>query len=164
MFKNEIVEWNRERGLLDKFDPALEIKMLSEEAREFYNAKTFEHKLCEYADFLFVREGTMAKYHCQTGQTTASFSFSRDAFVQLMEWTVEVQDNMLALLVEEFENNIDSLSSSRIGDMTDCLSFALNAVVINNNLKGKTKVDGKVQKSPDQLDPVQRVKEFIYED
>lgn len=161
MFKNEIIEWNRERGLLDNFDPELEIKMLSEESREFYKAGAFAHKLCEYADFLFVREGTMAKYHCQIGQTTASFSFGRDAFVQLMEWTEEVQDNMLACLVEAYD--LEKLHD-RISGFEQCVYLALSFVVENNKSKGKKTDGGKVIKIKDHIRPEVLLKEFLYDD
>jgi len=161
-----IVKWNQERGLLNKgFDPALELKMLSEEANEFYNAYSFEHRLCEYADFKFVKAGTIAKNHAQVGLSTTMFENHRDRFIQMMEWSEEVEANMVSLLIsemDEMERNGITLSSKALQPLAD---LALATVIANNNLKGKNKnADGKVIKAENQKSPEYILKELIYDD
>ena len=157
-----IVKWNQERGLLNKgFDPALELKMLSEEANEFYNAYSFEHRLCEYADFKFVKAGTIAKNHAQVGLSTTMFENHRERFIQMMEWAEEVEDNMFYLLLTEYR------ASDRLFTMgfEALVNLALATVIANNNLKGKNKnADGKVIKAENQKSPEYILKELIYED
>jgi hypothetical protein len=157
-----IVKWNQERGLLNKgFDPALELKMLSEEANEFYNADSFEHRLCEYADFKFVKSGTIAKNHAQTEFSVTMFENHRERFIQMMEWAEEVEDNMFYLLLTEYR------ASDRLFTMgfEALVNLALATVIANNNLKGKNKnADGMVIKAENQKSPEYILKELIYDD
>ena len=160
-----IVKWNQERGLLNKgFDPALELKMLSEEANEFYNADSFEHRLCEYADFKFVKAGTIAKNHAQVGLSTTMFENHRDRFIQMMEWSEEVEANMISLLISE----IDDMEHKGIvltWSFEALANLALATVIANNNFKGKNKnADGKVIKAENQNKPEAILKELIYAD
>ena len=156
-----IVEWNKERGLLAKgFDPALELKMLTEEANEFYNADSFEHRMCEYADFKFVKVGTKAKYYAQTDMTTTMFKSHRDSFIQMMEWAEEAECNMLSLLSSEMEvlNKAGVMLNSSLDFLLD---LALSTVISNNNLKGKATVDGKIVKAEDQTKPEEAVRRYV---
>lgn len=59
-----IIAWNRKRNKL-RFDPNLEMKMLSEEFNEFLMAETLPHMIQEFCDIQFVFGGTMAKYYAQ---------------------------------------------------------------------------------------------------
>jgi hypothetical protein len=160
-----IVKWNQERGLLSKgFDPALELKMLSEEANEFYNADSFEHRLCEYADFKFVKAGTIAKNHAQTGLSITMFENFRARFVQLMEWSEEVEANMVSLLLSEkaFLDRDGTLAGRRFEELVD---LALTIVITNNDYKGgKKDADGKVVKAERQIKPEALMRELIYAD
>lgn len=158
-----IVKWNQDRGLLTKgFDPALELKMLTEEANEFYNADSFEHRLCEYADFKFVKAGTIAKNHAQTGLSVTMFENHRDRFIQMMEWSEEVECNMLSLLSSEMED-MNRAGADLSWTFEALLDLALATVIANNNLKGTEKnADGKVVKSKAQHKPEVILRELIY--
>jgi len=154
--KAYVVNWNRERGLLDKgFDPLLEMKMLSEEAREFFLAETLEHKLAEYADFLFVQFGTEAKYYASLIESTTMFSMERDRFLQLQDWMYDTQESMYSTLASEF-----SLKGRE--DLEECVRKALLIVIGCNNLKGTKTKDGKVVKNKEHINPVDKIAEVIY--
>lgn len=150
-----IVDWNRERGLLDKgFDPQLELKMLSEEAREFYMAETLEHMMCEYCDFLFVKAGTKAKYFSSLIESPSAFLLSRKNWNQMEDWIEDVESNMFNLLFCKFK------AQGKAG-LDKALNFTLSVIINNNNLKGTDKVDGKVVKSAFQENPVKRVEAYL---
>lgn len=157
-----IVQWNRDRGLLKTFDPQLELKMLSEEAKEFYEADTFEHRLAEYADFVFVKAGTMAKNHSMVGSSLTMFSMERERFVQLMEWAEEIECNMVSLLSAEHTEHVST--GHELKTLDDCLTLALATVIDNNNIKSDEVVGGKVIKSVDQIKPEYKIRELIYAD
>lgn len=159
MFGHLIVEWNRKRGLLNNFDPALELKMLSEEAREFYQAETFEHQLCEYADFLFVLEGTKAKYNSQVITSTTFFSMAWENYQQMMEWAISVIKDMRSTLRDRHK---EISVAKDVNSLYGCIDISIATVIANNNLKGKNKVDGKIVKSDAQNKPEDIVRGLIY--
>lgn len=155
---NHIIEWNRERGLLDTFDPCLELKMLSEEAREFYNATTFEHTLAEAADFIFVLEGTKAKYHCNCLDGTVIFEINYRRFEQLMAWANSIKDNMESLL----ECEAKMIHNLRYSKVKHLIGLALAAVIDCNNKKPNKKAGGKVVKGESHVNPVGLIYNLIY--
>lgn len=157
VFKAEVVAWNRDRGLLTAgFDPRLELKMLSEEAREFYLAETLEHMLAEYADFLFVWYGTEAKFHGDLIQSPTIFSMVWDEWLKLKQYGEFTVAAMYSVLNSHFV-------SHRYSHINMCVAFALKTVINNNNLKGKKKVGGKVVKCEEQVDPILAIKAMMEE-
>jgi len=156
---NEVIAWNAERGLLDTFDPCLELKMLSEEAREFYTATTYEHRLAEYADFKFVKAGTLAKYHSQKIDSATVFSMNRPHFVAMMEWAEEIEVNMFAVLSAQSRK-----VSYRAISLREDIAMAIGVVIDNNKRKGTSKINGKIVKPEDPIDPVVRIRELLDED
>ena len=161
MLKHLIVKWNRERGLLKTFDPQLELRMLSEEAAEFYAAETFEHRLVEFADFQFVKSGTIAKNHAQKIESPTVFGMSRSHFIELMEWAEEVEANMVSQLSGEYQA-MAANGTQPTYELHTVLTIALAVVIDNNEFKGKKTVGGKVVKSPDQKKPEVELKEILY--
>jgi len=148
------IKWNKDRGLLESFDPALEIKMLHEELREFYMAGTLAHKAVEYADFLFVLDGTKAKFACRPAPTTTMFSIEVDNYNRLIDWAHNMILEMEMILLE-MNNTKYSLD--------ELIELAQIVVVKNNELKSAEKKDGKVVKSENQVDPANILDQYIKE-
>lgn len=151
MLKRRTVDWNKDRGLLEKFDPALELKMLSEEVAEFYMADTLAHKFVEYADFIFVFDGTKAKYGCQPIKSTVMFEVSVSSYRVLREWAYDMQNTMYAILEEAVG-----------AAMVDAyINTARNIVVTNNERKSSEKRNGKVVKNKDHIDPADLMGQYF---
>lgn len=149
-----VVKWNWDRHLLSKgFDPTLELKMLSEEAREFYLAESLEHKLAEFADFLFVRYGTIAKYHGNLVTSAATFLSERESWLSLRGWMEDVEKEMRSLLIP------DCIKAGV--DVNKAIIWALKAVIANNELKGVETKDGKVIKNKIHTDPVTQIRRYL---
>jgi hypothetical protein len=154
--KYRIIKWNRERNLLDNFNPNLEAKMLSEEAREFFFASEVEHMLQEAADFIFVKTGTVAKYFAQESEGVQKLLTDYDHFKQLSDWMESMIDCMVEILESKYvECNLP------IHFVTSDLSFALRFVCEANEAKGKEKVDGKVVKGDTYVSPIKRIKKYL---
>jgi len=152
--KVRIVKWNRDRGLLGGFDPAFELKMLSEEANEFYAAESLAHMMAEYCDFLFVSGGTKAKYYSQKLESLSLFSLAREGWVELQDWINEVRDDMAILLYNKFNYKYED-------GYDDAVYFAMNTVIANNELKGSKKINGKIVKSANHIDPVITIEKYL---
>lgn len=146
MLKELTVKWNRDRGLLETFDPKLELKMLSEEASEFYKAETMAHKLAEYADFQFVLDGTKAKFGSQVIESHLDLELRLKVYEDIMSWVHIVQDDMIACLNSLFYDY-------PFVDVDNLIHMARKFVIKCNNLKTSKTVDGKVVKNEHHLDP-----------
>ena len=147
---NQIVRWNRERNGL-AFNIDTEVKMLTEEANEFFMAETKEDRLREAADFKFVWVGTLAK--CLGGRCKNELDFMsrKSIFDDIKEW-VDVEHEAILSVLEE--------------DGTDyLLPRAIEIVTKANLAKPKTKnADGKVIKGVDYVDPIEEIKQIIEEE
>lgn len=147
---NQIVRWNRERnGLALNIDT--EVKMLTEEANEFFMAETKEDRLREAADFTFVWIGTLAK--CLSGRCKDWQSImSRKGFFDCIKEWVDAEAEAMIEVLEE--------------DGTYYLWPRVLEIVTKANLaKPKTKnVDGKVIKGDDYIDPIEEIKQIIKEE
>ena len=155
-----VIKWNRDRGLLDKgFDPLLEMRMLSEEAREFYLADTFEQQLAEYADFLFVSYGSTAKYGANRPESVALFEVERKGYKILSEWMDEMIQEMHTVLESEY--SMIKLRFKTHKHLDTLINFALEIVINCNERKGKITIDGKVQKDENHIDPKNIIKEYL---
>lgn len=147
---NQIVRWNRERNGL-AFNIDTEVKMLTEEANEFFMAETKEDRLREAADFKFVWVGTLAK--CLGGRCKNELDFmSRKIFLDdIEEWADSEEEAMVEVLEEDGTNHL--------------LPRALEIVTRANLAKPKTKnSDGKVIKGDDYVDPIEEIKQIIEEE
>lgn len=147
---NQIVRWNRERnGLALHIDT--EVKMLTEEANEFFMAETKEDRLREAADFMFVWIGTLAK--CLGGRCKGELDFmSRKGFFDCIKEWADAETEVMIKVLEE--------------DGTYYLWPRVLEIVTKANLaKPKTKnVDGKVIKGDDYVDPIEEIKELLKEE
>ena len=154
MLKESTVKWNRDRGLLEHFDPKLELKMLSEEAKEFYEAETLAHKLAEYADFQFVLDGTKAKFGSQIIESHLDLDLRMQTYKDMMSWASTVQSDMRSCLLSILDPYGDSLNG--------LIDMARGIVIRCNGLKGKKKDDeGKVVKNEHHLDPKDMIQDEL---
>lgn len=154
--KYRTVEWNRARGTLEVFDPMLELRMLTEEANEFYHAETYPHMLQELADFIFVADGTDAKYRAQKDQSITMFMTGAEAYETLSSWVSKTAYEMyLVLKGKAVACGVFS------GDVIADLEYARSCVVTANESKPNKKVEGKVVKG-DRIDPLPLIEEYIY--
>ena len=147
---NQIVRWNRERNGL-AFNIDTEVKMLTEEANEFFMAETKEDRLREAADFKFVWIGTLVK--CLGGRCKNELDFmSRKSFFDdIEEWVDDEIEVMTAALEEDGTSHM--------------LPRALEIVTKANLAKPRTKnLDGKVIKGDDYIDPIEEIKQIIEEE
>ena len=147
---NQIIRWNRERNGLD-FNADTEVKMLTEEANEFFMAETKEDRLREAADFAFVWIGTAAKCLGGRCKDRKSLMLRKDFFDDIKEW-VDVETEEMAEVMEE--------------DGTyHLVPRALEIVTKANFAKPRTKnVDGKVIKGDDYIDPIEEIKQILKEE
>ena len=148
-----IIRWNRERNNLE-FDPQLESRMLSEEAREFWMASDLAHMIQEYSDFRFVQIGARAKFFAQPFQSAAGLTNSYDRWMEMESWMEATMDLMRKRLHKR-------LKDIGIYPPTDIFTKALQYVTEANEAKGKEKVDGKVMKGPDYVSPLIKIQEEI---
>lgn len=153
--KQRIVKWNRDRKLIQQgFDPALELKMLSEEAREFFLAETFEHQLQEYVDFLFVEVGTRAKFFSMKHESASVLAYTLPQWDAMEQWIMDTKYEMRDILV--------SVATVRLyNNLDDMIMDSLKIVVVANEAKGTKKIDGKVVKNSNHIDPVKKIKEML---
>jgi hypothetical protein len=154
MLKTRTIKWNKDRGLLEKFDPELELKMLSEEAKEFYHAISIPHRLAEYADFIFVLDGTKAKFACKL-QRPFDFDFGTELanFKKILDWAAILQQDM-------YESLVDSIDASR-PEIAQMIAYARGCVIKCNEMKGSKKKDGKVVKNKVHVDPTDMIREWL---
>jgi len=153
MRKALTVKWNRDRGLLDTFNPGLEVSMLSEEAKEFYNAETLSHMLAEYADFIFVLDGTQAKFGSYIAESYSDQINIFRKYKEILEWA-----NVVLLDMQE---HLCSMLGENYNEVSGLIKMASSFVVSCNNLKGTKKENGKVVKNTDHADPAVLIQEEL---
>ena len=146
MLKALTIKWNRDRGLLNNFDPKLELKMMSEEAAEFYAAETPAHMLAEYADFQFVLDGSKAKFGSQVIESHLDLDLRVKIYNDMMTWASKVQSDMRSCLASVFQPNPSEVN--RLIDM------ARGLVIKCNFMKGEKKnAEGKIVKNEEHINP-----------
>jgi hypothetical protein len=148
--KNRIIKWNIDRGCT-AFDPKFELNLLVEEIKEFYKAETLAHKLQEYADVLFVWEGTKVKYYTNdVYHIMDSFLRGYDNWTKMQDWYYEIQHSMF-------------LAFNR-GNLQEYIDVALEAVITANEAKSSVKdVNGKVIKGDAYVSPLSVIEQYIYD-
>lgn len=149
---DRVIKWNRDRnGLI--FDPNLEMKMLSEEAREFWMSEDLAHKFQEYADFLFVSVGAFAKYHATQWSSFSQFALGVDGFNQMTEWIGRQEESM--------RDNLKALSEANGFNkfaFDQVKNFAIDAVIEANEAKPLAKEEGgKIPKGVFYKSPLERI-------
>lgn len=153
----EILNWNKERGLLNRFDFNLELKMLQEEAKEFMEAKEFAHQLQEYADFIFVYAGTLAKFNSFPKDITNNINNFPDVyekFAVLKAWAEDTANYMFSVLTNQRPKAKEQIFKY--------LTIALEAVIAANKEKGiKKNKDGKILKGEKYKSPLEVIRKKI---
>ena len=153
MLKALVVKWNRDRGLLDNYDPSLELRMLSEESREFYMAETLAHMLAERADFEFVLYGTQAKFGSQKLSSHIDMPLYMATYTDIVDWAESVAEDM--------DRCLESALGPMCHETAGLIRLALGVVIECNNLKGKNKSAGKIVKIESPPDPVAMIQEQL---
>ncbi len=153
MLKALVVKWNRDRGLLDNYDPSLELRMLSEESREFYMAETQAHMLAERADFEFVLYGTKAKFGSQKLSSHINMTLYLATYNDIIDWAEAVAEDM--------DRCLESALGPMCHEIGGLMRIALDVVIQCNNLKGKNKAEGKIIKIESPPDPVALIQEQL---
>jgi len=139
---NRIIDWNYGRNKLE-LDSNLEINMLAEEAKEYFDAKTFVDRVDAVCDLIFVGVGTLAKtsnaYHLSAKELFAPIDFILTDFVGRVE--------------------AEGISSEVFMGM---LTESLDAVITANEEKGTDRDEnGKVKKPEGFVPPEERIAEIV---
>lgn len=153
MLKALVVKWNRDRGLLDNYDPSLELRMLSEEAREFYMAETLAQMLAEKADFEFVLHGTKAKFGSQRLSSHIDMPLYIETYTNIIDWA--------EIVAKDMDRCLESALGPMCHEISGLIRIALDVVIQCNNLKGKNKSEGKIIKIENPPDPVDLIQEQL---
>ena len=168
--QDRIIKWNIDRGLTE-LNCDLEIRLLTEERREFWLAQTFEHKLQEFCDFLFVSSGTMFKINAHSVATMPLAQSIQENIELLISSTTRYYsmiDLLKFYLAEDIKKKKHSYALLRkYNDLTDALKIlvkeTLDIIINTNNKKPKTKDSkGKIIKGDDHIDPLIKIKEMLY--
>ncbi len=138
---NRIADWNMERNNLD-LNSKLEIEMIMEEVKEYYEADTFIDRLDAVADIIFVAVGTYTK-------ATKNFHL--------------VQDNYLAPLEMVLTDFVGRYEVEGINvEITAVITEVLNIVIDANERKGTNKDEnGKIIKPDDFISPEDTISDYI---
>lgn len=157
--EQRIVDLNRAWNGLE-YKHELELKMLQEEANEFFTADTFVQRLQEYSDFIFVWEGTKAKFYAYNATLSPSCKPAQIKwFDSIFEWATEIQRDMRYRLLKEMEvNDIDKTRQNAI------FKEAMVAVVTANESKipGLKDENGKTKKGPFYQRPYEKIKHQVW--
>jgi len=139
---NRIVDWNKARNGL-ALNSDLEVDMLREEAKEYFDAATFVDRVDAVCDLIFVGVGTLAKtanaYHLVAKGLFGPIDFVITDFVGRVEAEGIMLDNLVPMLVE-----------------------CLDAVISANEEKGTEKDEnGKIIKPDGFVPPEERIAEIV---
>lgn len=158
MEDSRIINWNKERGLLDKCDLNLELKMLQEELREFMLADEPAHSLQELCDFIFVLNGTIAKFYSSPediSKNINTFPNTHEKFLVLMAWAKDSLDYMYTIFGKRIAPGIPQGSFK-------ALKQALDIVIECNQAKPKVKKEGKIIKGELYVSPLERIRKEVF--
>lgn len=140
-----IINWHRERY----HGPCNDIALLSEEAKEFWEATEPAHMLQEYCDFKFVWEGVKWRYNSEVYMSPVDLEITAHNFNIISEWAeqqlVEMYDR---LWFTDYRN--DGLKEA-----------ALVLVLEANELKPLEPVDGKIPKGDKYESPLPKIRELL---
>lgn len=153
--QERIIEWNRMRNNLE-FDPSLEVRMLSEEASEYFMATDPAHKLQEAADFFFVFTGTQAKFRATKFETITLFSIAEKGWRQLEAWMQETKDDIVG--------DLSGILGKPKNKTTWIITAALKIVTDANEAKPLAKEEGKTPKGEDYVSPLERIRKELFDE
>ena len=133
--------------------------MLSEEKREFMMANTLPHKFQEYADFLFVMTGTLAKYDAIDFESMYGITHSQRDMDTLTTW-IEGSLKRMRRTLEEM------LDASSIGShwFETIAGLAVLYVTEANEAKGREQLDGKIVKGEHYVSPLVAIIDYLEEE
>lgn len=156
---SRIITWNKDRGLLDQCDLNLELKMLQEELREFMLAEEPAHLVQELCDFVFVLNGTIAKFYsspADISKNISTFPAAHEKFLVLMAWAKDSLDYMYTVLWDRVKGVPDGSYKA--------LRKALDIVITCNEAKPTTKRNGKVVKGKEYVSPLNLIRTKIFKE
>lgn len=158
--ERRIIAWNRDRNGL-KFDMDLELKMLKEEAQEFFESTTFYNMLREYSDFRFVWTGSQAKHLAASApNNVTAFTMQREQWAEVQAYARDVLSQMFNILLEQFF--VFGVDHTEL--IHKLLEDCLEAVVSANENKGTERDEnGKVKKGPNYVAPDKRIQDILRE-
>lgn len=160
-----IAEWNIVRhNVLDTVDFELEARMLAEEKREFYLAHdTYMFEVSQQTvdtilDALTEMADAIADYQFVYGGTVAKISRAKTTITDMQHSAMlaHAVQNELNLMIQLF---MDAIASYGQVNLDECLDYVIEA----NEAKGVEKVDGKIQKGPDWVDPKSKIRAYLAE-
>jgi hypothetical protein len=133
----EVLEFNRERNGLS-YDEELEIRLFTEEAREFFEAKTTAERIDAFTDMEYVRLGTVLKLSYN--------NLSQDE----LPYDVTVVDIAINILKKELGS-----------DFGNVLAFAERIVCEINATKGTELKNGKVTKALNIRNATEEIAQYL---
>jgi len=152
--KERIIKWNKDRDNIN-LDFDLELKMLSEERREFWLADSLAHKMQEFCDFQFVKVGTDFKIQCHLHESV-NVLLSQDAQMMALDDVQDdymMYDHLMRLLKYEYSDKYD---------LDKMISDCLDIVITANEAKPKKKdSSGKIIKGEKHTDPLKEIEEYL---
>jgi len=139
--EDKIAMWNKERGLV-VWDINLEMKLILEEAKEYYDAETLVDKFDAFLDLGFVAHGSAFKY---THNSVNNKEF--EEFISL-----------LGIIRKDFQSLINIYHE----DFRDLANSGLEIVLKYNNKKSSEKNEfGKIIKPKDFVGPEKELQELL---
>jgi hypothetical protein len=148
-----ISAWNHDRDC-NEFDPVLESRMLIEEYHEVLTAPTCADILQEYADMLFVFQGTKYKL------------YQSDYYPNLLE-EFHLIINAADGYIRHAMHIIDERFLEYYGleelpeDINELHLASLDAVITANELKPTERVNGKIVKGDKYVSPRAKIEELV---
>ena len=163
---HRVFNWNLKRNNLH-YNIDLESSMLSEEAREFFEAEHLVDRFDAWADFVFVAMGTVGKYMAMPHKDIDSIVDTKDPTDVLLEWVEHIRTQMIEMLGYEVHAIYPQLpyqqGYSEEEDPFEMLCMdVLNIVITANEQKGTEKnAEGKVQKPEGFVKPEKQIDNLL---
>mgnify|MGYP003585073594 CR=1 FL=1 len=159
-----IAVWNLNRGNINynKVDFDLEARMLSEERVEYYTAydayldSNIEDMTEEFFDIITEMVDAIADYQFVYGGTVAKISRAHNTMPdnRQIATLTSIAQNDLNIMIQIL---VDLVAPYGVLNLDECLDMVIEA----NEAKGTEKIDGKIQKGPDWVDPKVTIKNYI---
>ena len=152
--KERIIKWNKDRDNIN-LDYDLEIKMLTEERREFWLADSLAHKLQEYCDFLFVKVGTEFKLECNLFNSINVYLANEVCILAINDLIDDypLYHHLSDLINYEYKYRLD---------VDKIISDCLNIIIMANEVKPKKKdASGKIIKGENHTDPLKKIEGYL---
>lgn len=142
-----IIDWHRKRY----HGPVNDIALLSEEAKEFWEATEPAHMLQEFCDFKFVWEGVKWRFNSDTYMSVVDLEIMSHGFNTVTEW---YEDQLV-----QMESRLLRIMHPRVIPKSDAMQLVLEA----NELKPLEPVDGKIPKGGKYVSPLPKIRELLNE-